>query len=332
MKFFCKTFFMKLFSYRLFSFILILILINSNNILQTQPVLIDFLKNKSNNKYKFDVNLEANIIAASTRYNKNGTEILKDNWIHIWEDSSTIDTFQLSYTTNFNAQSYNLSFGYNGIKNCWIYASIPFIYYKVVEKFNYDTSELSRFEKNNNSKFIIDGLNLDAGYTFNFDNFNFNFFGGIFIPLYKYENWIDTTKELFHNKNIQFGKVFNSKIGTSLDLNLKPIHLCLGGFYRLYNEYVSDNIIVNFLIGLSSVENTDFFIKLNYCHPLKNYDNVYEVTFWREILWNKYLDFIIGFKMLFSDEFYLDAGYDLRVWGNNTIARRSVNIKLGYLF
>lgn len=298
--------------------------------------MVNFLNTKkAESSHKlFDVRLSVDLFTSSMRYTHNADEILEDSLAYIYQDTATLeyDTLRLGYTTDFTSQHYNLHFGFVGLENFYAYAKFPIVHTSIVEKFKYDTTIISRYERNNKSKTYLEGLHLDAGYTFRTNFMNASLVGGLFVPFYKYHDWTAETDSILNGRSIELGKTLQAKIGTIFDVNLKPLHLQLGGIYNHRAGDFTDQLHFSFLLGLSSVESTDFYAELKYKHSLGDYKDSYQVGFWREPLWSKSADVGVGFKMFFTDKFYIDAGYFIRVWAQNATALRNVNINLGYLF
>jgi hypothetical protein len=276
----------------------------------------------------FDFRISTELGSSSMRYNNNKDEIVDDT-LYFTDSNDALHKYP--YTTDFIQQKYSISVGYLGLKNFYLYAKLPIVYSSVIEKFKYDTNLTARYERNNESKFWLEGLNLDAGYTIVFENLNIHLLGELFIPFTTYNNLTDTTDEPTYNKHLELERVFEGTVGTKIDYLLEPIRLEIGAKYNFRQNDFSDRLLFNFLIGLSSVEDTEFFANFNYVSSIGSYSAQYAANFWRETLWEKYFSVDVGFMMFVSDEFYFDVGYNIKLLGENSISTKTLKINLGYI-
>ena len=297
----------------------------------SQPIMPAFIKkNKDTTKKQmFDFRINTDISTASMRYDKNGNSILTDTVIYI---DTNEKTFYYPYTTDFAQQKYNFIVGYLGVRNLYCYVNFPLIHSSVSERFKLDSTLTVRTQRNKGTKFYFEGSQIDAGYTFDFDFLNITVLGSVFFPFYKYSSTVDTTDDYFDNKNIQLGRVFETSTGTKFDFNFENSRLQLGGIYNQRSEDFSDRLMFNLLFGLSSVENTELFANLKYIRSISDFKEKYQIDFWRQALWENYFDMNLGFTIFFTDEFYANLGYVIRLWGENTLSQKTVNINLGYVF
>ena len=293
--------------------------------------------NNNNNKNKIiDIRLTTNIKNASMRYDNNTNEIVEDSLLYIYTDTTTEATneYNLSYTTDLSQQEYNLHIGYIGLENFYVYAKIPLTYTSVIEKFTYNELSSQRLIKNDKSELYVEGINFDAGYTFQLGKtINIDLLGGLFIPFgdWKAPLYIDSSA-LFNNKWLNLNRKYELNLGTALDLNIKPIKLQIGCIYNHRGNDYADNIMTSCLVGLNSVENTEIYAKFKLNTPLSDYKDEYSISFWEYPYWQQEFSLELGYKMFFTSEFYVDVGYNLSLWGKNTLAKRTVNISIGYLF
>jgi hypothetical protein len=297
----------------------------------SQPI---FSNNDKTNKKIIDIRLSSNIKTASMRYDNNAKEIVEDSLVFLYTDTTTDSTteYNLKYTTDLSQQKYNLHIGYIGLENFYIYAKIPFTYTSVIEKFSYDDN-YARLIRNDKSETYFEGINFDAGYSFSLKKININLLTGLFIPFGKWEMPIDLDTSLpVNDRWLNLNRKYELNFGTMFDIKLNPIHFQIGCIYNNRGRDFTDRILTNFLIGLNSVENTEISANLKYNTSLTNYKNEYAISFWEYPHWSKTLDLELGYKMFFTDEFYIDVGYNLCLTGKNTLATRTVNIVLGYLF
>jgi hypothetical protein len=300
--------------------------------LYSQPMMTSFdEENKSEIKSKqwLDIRLGAEFPSASMRYDKDANEVLEDT-LHYTDTAAVLHKYR--YTTDLNQQKYYLQLGYIGIENFYLYAKFPFAYASIIEKFNYDSSITVRYTKDEDSKFYVEGSQINAGYRFNFDFFNINLLGELFFPFYKYDGNADNSNiDSIGTKTIKLGRTFETSIGTKFDFNLKPIKLELAGLYNSRAEGFSDRFLFNFFVGLASIEDTELYANFVYSTPIGDYQEKFNIDFWRQTLWEKYFDTNIGFKVFFNDDFYANISYTVRMWGENTLAFRTVNVNLGYI-
>lgn len=308
-------------------FVSILILSYSFN-LYSQPIMTGFKPSDSTKQQLFDFRLSIELPNASMRYDENAEDILEDT-LYFTDSSNKSHKYQ--YTTDVNQQKYSLNIGYLGLKNFYAYIKIPIVYSAIEEKFKYDSSFSTRYKRNEDSKLYLEGTQINAGYCFDFDFLKLNLVGEIFFPFYKYQTMTDTTSEYINNKKIELGRTLETSFGTRLNFNLKPVNFELGGLYNIRNDNFTDRLKLNLLIGLNNIENTELFVNFEYLTSLDSFKDDYRVSFWRETLWEKCFNAHLGFKMFFTDEFYADIGYAIKLWGKNTIASRSVKINLGYI-
>jgi len=287
------------------------------------------------NKKKFDIRLSTNIKNTSTRFDNNSNEIIADTLIFESHDTTTDTTteYKLRYITDFEQQKYNLHIGYIGLENFYVYATLPFVNTKVTEKFAYDTNMVRRMIRNKKSDTYFEGINFDMGYTFHFEKININLMSELFVP---FGNWnaplnLDTSA-LTDNKWINLNRKFELNLGTTFDIKLNNLYFQIGGLYNYRGGNFSDRIFANFLVALSNIKNTEIFANLKYKTSLTDYKEEYAVSFWEYPIWSKTLAVEVGFKMFFTDAFYINVGYDICFWAKNSLAKRSVNINAGYLF
>ncbi|MDR0926738.1 MAG: hypothetical protein LBO69_03095 [Ignavibacteria bacterium] len=283
---------------------------------------------KKNKQQLFDFRLEYRSNVASMRYDKDGTEILDDTLL--FTDSSEVE-HKYPYTTDLSQYIFNLNVGYIGIKNLSIYANMPIIHTNILEKFRYDTAVSQRYERNNVSKTYIDGVHLNAAYRFDFNYVDVNLLGGLFLPFYNYDKNTDSLDLPINNKSIELGKAFETKIGAIIDVNIKPVRLSLGAVFNQRSEDFTNRMLYNFRAGLNSVANTEIYANLTYCSPIGDYEEKYKATYWRQVLWERYLNIDIGFSMYFSESIYANVAYAVKLLGENSIATRQFSINLGYI-
>ena len=269
------------------------------------------------------------------RYDNNSNDIVKDSLIFLYTDTTTDSTteYNLAYTTDLSQQKYNLHIGYLGLENFYIYAKLPFAYMSVTEKFSTNEYFNQRVIKNDKSEIYFEGINFDAGYTFSFERININLLGSTFFPFGKWNKPPDIdTSAIFNDCWLNLNQKYELTIGTNLDIKFKPIHFQIGCHYNNRGGGFSDRLLTNFLVGLNSVEDTEIFANLIYKKSLSDYKNEYAISFWKYPYWSNSLNLELGYKMFFTEEFYINVGYNLCLWGENTLATRTVNIAIGYLF
>ena len=308
--------------------------------LHSQPMMTAFSDNDSKVAAKnklFDFRLSTEISSATMRYDRNSNNIITDT-LRYRDSLDAVHTYQ--YTSDFNQQKYNLRVGYLGVENLYCYATLPLAYTTAEEKFTYDSTLTARFQRNKHSKFYAEGLQFDAGYRFNFDflkNINVTVLGGIFLPFYKYDaisdNAIIDSSDFFKidNKKIEFGRAFETLIGAKFDFNFAPVRMQLGGIYNQRSEDFADKLHLNFLIGFSNIADTELFANFRYAASMGDYKEKYAVNFWRQALWENYFDVDLGFTIFFTEEFYTNLGYTIRLWGENTLSLKTIGINLGYI-
>jgi len=300
--------------------------------LYSQPIIPEFAnKNKDTTKKQlFDFRLSADISNASMRYDKDGNNILRDTAYYFIDSlEETQDYYE--YLTDFSQQKYNLHIGYLGVKNLYCYAKLPLAFTSVLERV---TVENQRYDRNKDSKPYFEGVQFDAGYSFNLDFVNLDFlnvtFGGsVFFPFHAY-----SASELideFHSKKIEYGRTLETSFVMKMDWVLKTTRLQIGVIEQFRKDF-ADRTQLNFLIGTSNIENTELYANLKYVKSNGDYQEKYRVDFWRPTLWENYLDMDLGFTIFFTDEIYSNVGYTIRLWGENTFSRNLVNINLGYIF
>ena len=310
----------------------ILIGINMYSNAYSQPIFSSIVKKNNKN---FDVRLSANIKTALTRYNHIGTEIPADTLVFYHTDTTTDSTseYRYQYTTDLSQQKYNLHIGYIGLENFYIYAKLPFVYTNVKEIFSQNENMPQRRIKNDESDNYLEGINFDAGYILPFEKIDIHLIGGAFFPFGKWHKPIDLdTSAPINDKWLNLNRKTELNIGTIADIKLKPIHFQIGCRYNYRAGNFNDRILINFLVGLNSVDNTEMSANLKYNTPLSNYKEEYAISFWAYPFWSNTLDLELRYKMFFTDKFYIDVGYDLPLYGKNTLAIKTVNISIGYLF
>jgi hypothetical protein len=322
--------------------------------LYSQPILTTFTdknntnKNTNNTNKKdtvrnkwLDFRLSTDIVSTSMRYDSRSNEILKDT-LPIFIDSLGIE-HKYPYTTDLSQKRINLHIGYLDIKNLYCYIKFPFIYTVIEENLEYDSTLTIRYPINNDSKFYCpEGSQVDVGYSFNFDFFNITFLGSVFFPFYKYnsnrnsininsdstDNYID---KYINTKKIELERAFETSIGTKFDFNFKPVRMQLGGMFNQRSEDFTNRLHLNFLVGLTSIEETELFANFRYVTSLGDYAEKYKIDFWHQTLWENYFDVDLGFAIFFTDEFYANLGYTIRLYGENTLSHKTLNINLGYI-
>ena len=304
--------------------------INANS----QPIFNDI--NKKNKKL-FDIRISSNINNSSMRFDKNETEILEDTLfytdISIIDDKTDTTDYILPYTTDFSQQKYNIHIGYLGLENFYLYAKFPLVYTNVIEKFTKNDNMPQRLTKNEKSHIYFEGINLDAGYNFAFDKADISFISGLFLPFDKWNVplYLDTSQTI-NNKWLDLKRKYELYLGALIDIKLQSIHFNIGCSYNHRGGDFTDRLLTNFLVGLNSIENTELFAMLKYNMSLGDYKEGYAISFWQYPYWSKTLELELGFKMFFTDDFYINVGYDILIMGKNTLATRIVNINIGYLF
>jgi hypothetical protein len=315
-------------------FILLLSLLLGINI-YSQPIFNNTKNINKTNKKFFDIRLSSNIKTASMRFDNNTMEIVKDTLIYNHIDTTTDSTkeYKLPYTTDLNQQKYNLHIGYIGLENFYIYAKLPIVYTSVIEKFSYDDNMPLRLIKNEKFDVYVENVNFAVGYIFPFEKIDISVVGRLAIPFGKWNKPADLdTSAPINNKWLNLNRTIETNIGTIFDINLTPIHFQIGGVYNYRNGDFTDRFLTNFLVGLNSVENTEISASLEYNTSLSDYKNEYMVSFWEYPKWSKTLNLELGYKMFFTDEFYINVGYNICLWAKNALATRNVNINIGYSF
>ena len=342
-KYICKNV-SKIFAVKLFC------LFFSISNLHSQPIMTTFTNKNNANKDNrdknnkatvrnqlFDFRLNANATSASMRYDRNANDIITDT-LRYSDSLGEVHTYL--YTSDFKQQKYNLNIGYLGVKNLYCYATFPFIYTTVEERFTFDSTLTARIPRNKGSKFDAEGLRFDAGYCFNFDflqNVNLTVLGGIFLPFNKYNSIndaaiIDSTDDFkIGNKKIELGRVFEGLIGTKFDFNFHPVRMQLGGIYNTRSKDFADKLHLNFLIGFTNIADTELFANFRYVTSIGDYEEKYIVNFWRQTLWENYFDVDLGFTIFITEEVYANLGYTIRLWGENTLSHKTIGINLGYI-
>lgn len=299
----------------------------------SQPI---FNNPNKENKKLFDIRVSSNISNSSMRLDKNKTEILEDTLLYTdisIEDEPDTTEYILPYTTDFSQQKYNIHIGYIGLENFYIYAKFPIVYTNVIEKFSKNDNMPQRIIKNEKSDTYLEGVNLDVGYNFAFEKTDINFLTELFFPVGKWNEPPDLdTSQLINNKWLDLNRQYNLNIGTLINIKLHPIYFNIGCAYNHRGGDFTDRLLTKFLVGLNSIENTELFATLKYNMSLGDYKEEYAVSFWKYPYWAKTLELELGFKMFFTDDFYINVGYDILVMGKNTLATRVVNINIGYLF
>jgi hypothetical protein len=312
----------------------------------SQPIMPEFIK-KNNDKTKkqlFDFRLSTDISSASMRYDNNGKGIVDDTGIFV---DSLGEEHKYQYTTDFSQQKYNLQIGYLGVKNLYCYAKLPLAYTSISEKLKYeaDTDFSRRYERNKGSKLYSEGVQFDAGYTFNLDflmsaipnpnlnpndfSLNVTFLGSVFLPFHAYSSASKSIDD-FYGKKVELERPFEASAGIKMDCVAGKFRMQVGMIEQI-SKVFADRTHINFLFGLSNVENTELYANLKYVKSSGDYRDEYRVDFWRQTLWENYLDLDLGFTMFFTDEFYSNVGYTIRLWGENTLSRKTVSINLGYI-
>jgi hypothetical protein len=304
--------------------------------LNSQPIMPNFIKkNKDATKKQwFDFRINIDINSAAMRYDKDGNDIVADSVIGNYIDSLGVaQEYEYNYTTDFSQQKYNLQFGFLGVKNLFLYAKFPLVHTSIIEKLKLENDpELTeRFIRNEKTETFWEGMQLYANYCFDLNFMNVTVLGGMFIPFEKYNSKSKSIDD-FDGRIVELGRVFETSVGARFDFHYESIRLQLGGLYNQRCEDFSDRLLLNFLVGLSSVENTELFANFIYVNSLVDYQESYQINFWRQPLWENYFDMDLGFSMFFTDEFYVNLGYSIRIWGENTLSLKTVKINLGYTF
>jgi len=285
---------------------------------------------------KIEVGLDVKLTNSSSIYNSNSEEQVKDTLFY--EDKEKDKIIPYPYTTDMSQQSYILNFACHDLfsDNFGAYLNIkfPFVNTSIEEKFSYDSLDFSRrYTKNKDSYFCLSGAEVEMCLVkFDLDLVSFNFFTNIFVPFYKYKENSDSTNEIINNKKIELGRNFESSYGANINLNLKSIKLGLTGVYENRTGDFTDKIITNFHFGFSNVDKTELYLDLDYATSLGEYKPEYKISQWRSLLWEKYFDVGVGFNIFFTDYLFTEIAYKIRLWGENTIVKNTVNINLKYLF
>jgi len=298
-----------------------------------QPIFNDI--NKENKKL-FDIRISSNINNCSMRLDKDETKILNDTLLYTdisSEDEPDTTEYILPYTTDFGQQKYNIHIGYIGLENFYVYAKFPFVHTNVIEKFSKNENMTQRRIKNNKSDTYLEGVNLDAGYNFAFEKTDISLISELFIPFGEWNIPADLdTSQPTNNKWLDLNRKYEFNVGTQIDIKLQTIHFNIGCAYNHRGGNFTDRLLTKFLVGLNNIEDTELFAMLKYNMSLGDYKEEYAISFWKYPYWSKTLEFELGFKMFFTDEFYINVGYDVLLLGKNTLATRIININFGYLF
>jgi hypothetical protein len=294
-------------------------------------------------KKLFDIGIETNFITSERLYDFDSEMRIDDTLRIIYKDTNNQDSAKkYQYTTSFSKQIYTLKVGYLGLKNFEIYAKIPFAYYNILEKMQYDEN-LRRQELSSDSKFKVEGFELNGNYVFDFNKVRVGLLGDLFIPFYKYENPtenfsttinFDDTLALLNllEKEISLGRDFEATFGTKFDFIFEPVKLSLSGFYNFRGGDFSDRLLLDFFIGLSNIPNTELYANVRYVNSLGKYEEKFKVNSWSSVLWEKSIEINPGFKIFLTEQLYANIGYSLVVWGKNALGLSIVKANLGYVF
>ncbi len=292
---------------------------------------------KNIEKNILDIGISGTFGNASSIYDANGTQQMQDSLYYKPDD--TTDAVYFPYSTEFKQQSYILSCAYLGINNLIINAALPFTHSYAIEKLTYDTVSFSpeRHTINEDSEFYLEGIDVSGKYDFDYSPIKLSVLGGIFAPFYKYEApqsnpAVDTTEKRTNSKQLQLGRLFESKIGAMIQVDLNIINLGLAATYNQRTGDFTDRMLYNFHFGFTSVEKTEVYLNFNYIASLGDYKDEYKIDVWHSNLYEKYFNIDVGFKILFNQNIYGNIGYLIKLFGKNTLAENMLHINLGYIF
>lgn len=298
-------------------------------------------KNKTTGSFVFSI--ETEFMNASRILAPNGKVFLTDTIIRIdttRTDTDENDTIKRGFTTILKQQKYSLKAGYVH-NNLNLFVGLPFVSYNIEEKTTRDNDNTPReVIRNTSSPFYAEGLDFFVNYNILNNNFlKIGILGNLFVPFYPYEktNVSDDSLNVIYapnfvqSKKIEQKRTFETIFGTEFAFNLKPVTLEIRGVYnyRNWNEHFSDRLIFDLFVGLESVADAQLFANFKYITSLGDMDERY-CDYWTTTLWERAFDLDIGFKMFFTEELYIQAGYSIRLWGENTLAQNVLKFNLGY--
>lgn len=304
-------------------------------------LLSNFVFAQDGTKKIFDFRISSNIEAASSRYNHESKEIVDDT-LHYYNDSTGYMESHL-YTTDLNQQRINISVGFLAIKNLSIYLNVPLVNSSVTETFRYDTSITTRWDRNDESKTYIEGAALSAScFLINGKVFSTEISGSVGFPFHDYKFTIDSTTDPINNKKITISNFMEYNVGASIGLKLSSVSFNVGAVYNFGNNDFSDMLHLNAGIAISTIPNTKLYTNVDYATAMSEFNpETQSVSFHRihtslytnKITqpWERHLDAGIGFKINFTEYIYADVGYDIRLWGDNALGSKLININLGYI-
>ena len=87
-------------------------------------------------------------------------------------------------------------------------------------------------------------------------------------------------------------------------------------------------------VGISTIEKTEFFVEYigNFSLGQKENTSFPELVFWRNLEHSSFDDIRVGFTIFFTDSFYTNGSYKIRLAGQSIISDRIVSINVGYIF
>ena len=317
----------------------ILLVMLTNNVFPQQIKITDNKKTKSS----FFFGIETEFTNSSKKIAMNGDEFITDTIVRIdtvrIDTTNKNDTIKRAFTTNFSQQRYSLKTGYvyNGLN---LFLSLPFVNFNIEEKTMRDTAYTVREVIRNSSSFYAEGIDFLVNYAvFNYNFLTVGILGNVFVPFnsYKKTNVSDDSLNIIYapnyvqQKEIEHNRSLETNFGTVFDLNFKQVTVEIGGIYnyRNWNENFANRLIFNLLFGLETVADARLFVNFTYTTSLGDVNERY-CSFWKTTLWEKFFDTDVGFKIFFTEEFYIQGGYSIRLWGENTLAKNILKFNLGY--
>lgn len=301
-----------------------------------QGVVIENLSSVNKFTPLFEIGLGTDMSTASSYFLNNGDNYIADT-VYYKNEGDTVFT-PYPYTTDLKQNTYSINFKLYNPYDFYFLKSInlefPFTYTSLEEKFMYDSLTYSvRYTRNKDSRFDLEGMYVGLNFfDIELNPINFKVFSRYYLPFYKYKEQSDSTDDLIYNKQIELGRSNEFLIGGSIFSNFETVSLGLTGIYEMRSADFADRILTNFHFGFSSVKNTEIYLDASYVWSLGDYKDEYRVSLWRTNLYEKYSNIGLGFKIFFTENFYANVGYRIKVWGENSIAKNTVLLKAGYIF